>query len=138
MQKAKFKIRTALIIGLFLSSMSLSAQEEFDIYQSVPSNSIALRYSRMHDNWQHRIFEVSSGERAGLLISGVGYRIDKTLQFTTAVDLIAFKNGADLRFEVMLSKKLNKGTVRPTVYAQRYLGQGWFHYGFGIAISLEQ
>lgn len=138
MKKLSFNIRTALILSLILSSMSLSAQQEFDAYQSVPSQSLAIRYSRMHGNWQHRIFEVSSGERAGLLLSGVGYRVDKMLQFTSAVDLIAFKAGADIRFEIMLSKELNQGRVRPTVFAQKYLGQGWVHYGFGIALSLEK
>ena len=119
---------------LLLFAAFLGSAQEVTFLQSFPTETISIRLTKNHGNWQHRITEVSN--KGGLMLGGVGYQINGMLQFTPAIDLIAFTNGADIRFEAMLGRKSKSGTIN--IFAQHYIAQKGLIYGFGATISIPQ
>jgi len=126
------RITTLLLI---LSAFIGSAQS-LTFQQSFPEERISVRITQDYDNWQYRISEISN--KGGLMLGGVGYHINGMLNFTPAVDIIAFTNGADIRFETMVGRKFKSSENQIVFFGQYLLGQKNLSYGFGVIIPIPQ
>jgi len=126
------RITTLLLI---LSAFIGSAQS-LTFQQSLPDERISVRITQDYDNWQYRISEISN--KGGLMLGGVGYHINGMLNFTPAVDIIAFTNGADIRFETMVGREFKSSENKIVFFGQYLLGQKTLSYGFGVIIPIPQ
>jgi len=121
---------------LLMLSAFIGSAQSLTFQQSFPDERISVRLTQSYGNWQYRITEISN--KGGLMLGGVGYNVNGMLQFTPAVDLIAYTNGADIRFETMVGRKFKDTDNQIVFFGQYLLGQKTLSYGFGVIIPIPQ